>query len=164
MSTEIKRALKGQYHAGLAMLRQAFERCPEEVWTSGAHPRHPWRIAYHALFYTHLYLMTHEAAFQAFGNHRPSARVLWDDDDEDTPVLEPYTISESLAYADHLDANLDAWVDAIDLDSRESGFSWYSIPKLDHQILNIRHLQGHVGQLSEHLFAANVDLDWISSR
>jgi len=46
----------------------------------------------------------------------------------------------------------------------ESGFSWYSIPKLDHQLLNLRHLQGHVGQLSELVMATGADLTWVAIR
>jgi hypothetical protein len=34
--------------------------------------------------------------------------------------------------------------------------------KLSHQILNLRHLQGHVGQLSELLMARGIDIDWVS--
>src|SRR5580658_6594217 len=66
----IKSALKGQYHAGLAMLRQCVERCPADVWTSGTHPRTFWRIAYHAIFYTHLYLGQNEQAFRQWEKHR----------------------------------------------------------------------------------------------
>ena len=58
---------------------------------------------------------------------------------------------------------LDRWIDALDLDTLESGFDWYpNMPKLDHMMLNIRHLQGHVGQLSELLMAHGIDTDWVS--
>lgn len=160
---EIKRALKGQYHAGLAMLRQTIEQFPDELWESGIHPRNPWRIAYHAIFYTHLYLMAEESAFRGWEKHRQHVPALWQD--EDGPPEEPaYSKSETLEYLDMVDAGVDNWVDQIDLDSPNAGFDWYSIPKLDHQILNIRHLQGHVGQLSELAMAQGVDLDWITRR
>ena len=45
---ELRTALKEQYHAGLTMLRQCVEQCPDDLWTSGAHPRPFWRIAFHA--------------------------------------------------------------------------------------------------------------------
>ena len=75
-----------------------------------------------------------------------------------------YTRAEMLDYLDLVDRGVDGWVDAIDYASSESGFSWYSIPKLDHQILNIRHLGVHTGQLQELLFARGIDLDWMSRR
>ena len=159
---DLKRALKGQYHAGLAMLRETIEKCPEDLWVSGEHPRNPWRIAYHAIFYTHLYLMTSEEAFQPWDKHREHIRKLWIDEEEPPPVEAPYTKEETLEYLEMVNAAVDGWVDAVDLESTASGFSWYSIPKLDHQLLNVRHLQGHVGQLSELVMATGADLDWVS--
>jgi hypothetical protein len=53
----LRSALKSQYHATLAMLRAAIRRCPDDLWTgSGGHANPFWRIAYHTLFYAHLYL------------------------------------------------------------------------------------------------------------
>ena len=156
--------MKGQYHAGLAMLRETIEKCPEDLWVGGTHPRNTWRIAYHVIFYTHLYLQVNEAAFVPWSKNSTTCRVLWDDEGEKAPVETPFSKAELLEYVDLVDAGVDAWVDLIDLESLDPGFSWYSIPKLDHQILNIRHLQGHMGQLSELVLATGVDLRWISTR
>jgi hypothetical protein len=159
---DLKGALKGQYHAGLAMLREAVEKCPDELWVAGTHPRNFWRIAYHTIFYTHLYLMVNEAAFQQWPKHRETITDLWED--AEPPVLDPYTKEELLQYIDWVDTNVDAWVEAIDLDSTDPGFNWYKIPKLDHQMLNIRHLGLHTGQLEELDFAQGIDLGWVSKR
>ena len=162
---EIKRALKGQYKAGLAMLRECIEVCPEDMWSAGEHPRTFWRIAYHALFYTHLYLMTDEAAFVPWELHQNQAKILWDDDEEGVPPVETtFSQAQMLDYLELVVAGVDGWVDLVDLDSDQAGFSWYSIPKLDHQILNVRHLGVHVGQLSELLMTRGIDTDWISRR
>ena len=160
---ELKRALKGQYHAGLAMLRETIEKCPEELWTAGTFPRNTWRIAFHAIFYTHLYLQTEEGAFKPWAKGRESIRLLWDDENGNPPPNEaPYSKEEILEYLDLVDSGVDGWVDALDLRSKDSGFWWYTIPKLDHRLLNVRHLQGHVGQLSELVMATGADLDWVS--
>ncbi|MBL8065251.1 MAG: hypothetical protein JNM34_05265 [Chthonomonadaceae bacterium] len=162
---DVAAALKGQYKAGLTMLRQCIERCPEDLWEQGKHPRAYWRIVYHALFYTHLYLMPKEKDFEAWPAHQPQARVLWDDDEEGMPPVETtYTQVELLGYLDHIYSHVDAWVDALDLDSQNSGFSWYPIPKIDHQVVNVRHLGGHVGQLSELLMSRDIDIDWAGKR
>lgn len=154
----IQTALKGQYHAALKMLRQCVEMCPEEVWVSGEHPRTYWRIAYHAVFYTHLYLMPTDKHFEPWGKYREDAEALW----ENPPVGSPYSIDELLEYIDFVSGNVDAWVDALDLSLAETGFPWYKkMTKLDHQIMNIRHTQGHVGQLSELLMARGIDIDWV---
>lgn len=145
------------------MMRQCIEACPDDVWLEGTHPRNFWRIAYHGIFYTHLYLQTHEGAFVPWAKQRDTVRVLWDDE-EPVPVEPAYSKAELIEYLELVDRGVDGWVDGLDLDSKDPGFSWYSIPKLDHQILNVRHLGGHVGQLSELLMARGIDVDWISKR
>jgi len=42
----------------------------------------------------------------------------------------------------------------LDLDSAESGFSWYQMSKLEHQLVNIRHIQHHGAQLADRLRSA----------
>ena len=154
-------ALKEQYHATLAMLRQAVEVCPDDLWLSGQHPRNYWRIAYHAAFYAHLYMGQNEAAFVPWDKHQEDATDLW----EEPPVIAPYSRQEILGYIDHVRALVDPTVDALDLDTDDSGFHWYkNITKLSHEILSVRHVQGHVGQLSELLMLQGIDLDWVSRR
>jgi hypothetical protein len=53
---EIRKIIKSQYHASLAMLRETIERCPEELWMSTASTNAFWQIAYHAVFFAHLYM------------------------------------------------------------------------------------------------------------
>ena len=161
----IKGALKGQYHASLAMLRQSIELCPDDLWLAGVHPRSYWRIAYHALFYAHLYLVQDEAAFQQWEKHREGCDWLWEDDNEKAPVFEPYSKPEILEYLDKVDGMVDEVIDALDLERADTGFPWYkNMTKLDHEIMSLRHIQGHVGQLSELLMARGIDTDWMGKR
>lgn len=161
---DVRQALKGQYHAALAMLKQCIERCPDDLWTAGDRPRSFWRTAYHALFFTHLYLQPSEADFVPWELHRDGYQDIWPDEwpDDKRPV--PYSKDELLQYWSQCDGMVDPVVDKLDLDSPTTGFHWYDMPKLDHQIMNIRHIQGHVGQLSELLMAAGVDTDWVGGR
>ncbi len=161
---DVRSALKGQYHAALAMLRRVVERCPEPIWLSGEHPRLVWRIAYHALFCTHLYLQTDSESFVPWSEHRTDSNNIeelpWPP--HDMPAkCEPYTREQVLTYLAELTAMIGPGVDALDLDAATCGFHWYDMPKLDHQMMSIRHLQQHAGQLSELLYAAGVELDWI---
>lgn len=153
---EIKLAIKRQYHASLAMLKEAVEICPDDLWLSGDEGRGFWRIAYHTLFYTHLYLMPEERHFRPWDKAQKDCASLWGGGEE---VL-PHSKEEILEYWAQLDASIDNGVDALDLSSSETGFDWYSMPKLDHQLMNLRHVQHHVGQLSERLIAAGVDVKW----
>jgi hypothetical protein len=66
----------------------------------------------------------------------------------------------------HLNSGLvDDAVDALDLMSDESGFHWFPIPKLEHQLVNLRHIQYHTAQLADRLRAAeDVGIRWIGAR
>jgi hypothetical protein len=56
---------------------------------------------------------------------------------------------------------VDAAVDALDLESGSSGFAWYPIPKLEHQLVNLRHIQHHTAQLADRLRAfADIGVSW----
>ena len=41
--------------AGLSLLRQAIEKCPEDLWYSTEQVNAVWQTAYHTLFFAHLY-------------------------------------------------------------------------------------------------------------
>ena len=146
-------SLRRQYGAGLAMLRAAVEGCPDDAWLGRDDAAGAWQLAYHALFFTHLYLMPDEAAFAPWPGHRGDAQHADGlpgpaDPGDDRPLLPPsYAKDDVLAYLDWIEARLDAWIAALDLTSRESGFSWYPIGKLDHQLVNLRHLQHHLAQI-----------------
>src|SRR5438045_591196 len=107
---EIRAALKEQYHAGLAMLRQCVERCPDELWASGKHPRTYWRIAFHAIFYTHLYLGQGEDAFQPWPGRREEFPEMWGKPwnfepfelPEETPLYQASEILQYIAFVDAL--------------------------------------------------------------
>jgi hypothetical protein len=157
----LKPALKGQYHAALDMLRGAIEACPDSIWLGGVPPRSFWRLAYHTLFFTHLYLQVQMDDFVAWELHRDEVES---DEERERLDATPYSRAEILAYWDLVDAMVDPQIDLVDLNSKESGFSWYSIPKLDHILLNMRHVQEHAGQLRDRLLEAGIDQRWRTNR
>ena len=166
--------LKRQYHAGLAMVRQGIERCPDEAWDSLDRGNAFWRIVYHVLFYTNVYLQRTEAEFRPCELHQTGLQDL---DDVPTPpeiqqYLElphrpprsgtPYTKEQLLAYWNRCDDLVDGAVEALDLDAPHSGFSWYAMPKIEHQLVAIRHLQHHVAQLGDRIRAATgTAIEWV---
>ena len=171
-SSEALRAiLKSQYHAALAMLKETLERCPDDVWFSQAHVNAFWQIAYHTLFFTHLYLQPNEAAFRPWEGHQadvqhPDGIAGPADPESALPLVpEPYTQAEVLAYWEVCDQMVDEAVDALDLQSPESGFHWYKVSKLEHQLVNIRHIQHHAAQLADRLRAAEgIGIRWVGAR
>lgn len=163
--------LKSQYHASLAMLRETIERCPDDVWLSGEHKNNFWQIAYHALFFSHVYLQPNEAAFQRWERHQRNVQnedafAIEEDPNSNLPLLpKPYTKAEVLEYWNFCDQMIDRAVDALDLQSLESGFHWYRFSKLEHQIMNIRHLEHHTAQLADRLRSANgTSIRWVGSK
>ena len=155
---QIRSALKGQYHGALLMLKDAIELCPENVWDSGIPPRQFWRLAYHTLFFTHLYLESSTDEFQRWHKHRDEVES---DEEHERLDATPYTKAELLEYFEIVYSRVDPQLDLIDLASPECGIRWYKMPRLDFQIMNIRHVQEHAGQLRDRLLEAGVDVKWV---
>ena len=60
---------------------------------------------------------------------------------------------------------VEAAVDRLDLDAADCGFCWYQVSKLEHQLINIRHIQHHTAQLTDRLRSvSNVGVAWVGSR
>ena len=124
-----------------------------------------WRVAYHTLFYTHFYLQQDQKDFVPWVRHRDGAQSLGGEplDAEPEPkVYEPFTRVELLEYSSECDRMIDARVEALDLSAPQCGFPWYEMPTLEHQIVNIRHIQHHAAILSHRLRrSTGIDVDWV---
>ena len=164
MSNSLKLALADQFAAGLAMLRECVELCPDDLWSAALDkpPRTYWRIAYHATFYSHFYLSQRQTDFTHWDKHVPHAIMTFSEEGEKLPLEGTvYTQSDLLEYIDFLKEQTGGMIEILDLDSPESGFPWYkNVPKLNHVLLTLRHLSIHVGQLQELLFARGIESDW----
>lgn len=165
MTIDIKKVLAAQYHASLSMLRCAIARCPDELWAEASYTNRFWHIAYHTLFYTHLYLQKDEASFVPWEHARSEYESLGPlpyPPHRMPRIEEPYTKAELLEYWAFCDAIVDDAMKALDLDAEECGFWWYKMSKLEHQLNNIRHIQHHGAQLIDRLRAkANIGVDWV---
>ncbi|MBS1718251.1 MAG: hypothetical protein JSS72_11025 [Armatimonadetes bacterium] len=140
------------------MFRQTVDRCPDDLWLAGKHPRAYWRIAFHASYYAHMYLSQDLESFKPWGKTRVDCRILWDQ----PKVEEPYSKAEILEYIDFIAQIAPERMQALDLTAPYCGFPWYQdLSKIEHLFLALRHLQGHVGQLSELLMARDIEIDWI---
>lgn len=157
-------AVQSQYHAALEMLRRVVSKYPDALWTDPADKNVAWLLAYHALFYTHLYLHPTEDEFEPWARFRPGIQFMgptpWPP--HETPDFgEPYTRDEILEFIDVVDAAVDAILPALDW-LVASGFDWLPMDKLELQFYNLRHLQSHTGELAERLWArAGIESDWV---
>jgi hypothetical protein len=163
---DVRAALKSQYHASLEALRLAIEQCPSNLWDDPADGAASyWRVAYHTLFFTDYYLRKDHQHLPAWSRHRYEAHVLgpisWDGG-RLPELCEPYTTEDILEYWTVCDALVDATVDAMDLESVESGFPWYAMSKFEHQLVNIRHIQHHAAALATRLRRdAGIQVRWV---
>ena len=152
---EFNKNIQSQYRASLEMLRQVVIQCPDGLWGNPAYRNVFWRVAYHVLFYTHLYLQPRMEDFTAWEKHRQ-------DYHEMRPDGEPYTQAETLEYCELIRQEIDRLLPADVLDA-PSGFHWLPFNRMEMHLYNIRHLHQHIGELSERLgTAATIDVDWVA--
>jgi hypothetical protein len=162
----MKAVLKSQYLAALEMLRRAIDACHDSVWDDPAFKNRFWRVAYHVLFYTDLYLSRSENDFRPWEKHIHEINFLsaipWEPERE-AAVAEPYSKEDILDYLHRVADGVGPRVDATDLDA-PSGFSWLPFNKLELQIYNIRHIQHHAAQLIERVRqATGVGIEWVGT-
>lgn len=160
--------LKRQYHASLEMLREGIERCPDAHWLDTTHGHAFWQVAYHALFYAHMYLQPNLTSFQPWAEHQPNAQ--YQNGFSGPPkagsklplIPEPYSRAQVMAYWNICESMVDDAIDGFDLLEPNSGFPWYTCTKLEHQIISIRHIQHHTAQLGDRLRALEgAGLNWL---
>ncbi|HET9292967.1 MAG TPA: DinB family protein [Gemmatimonadales bacterium] len=157
----IQAILKSQYHASLAMLLEAIDSCPDSLWTSEAYTNPYWQVAYHTVYYTHLYLQPDEFTFTPWEHHRPDHHRFGPRAASAGPLI-PYSPAELMDYGRRCEAEVDGAVDRLDLTAASSGFSTYRMPKLEHQLVNLRHVHHHTGQLADRLRqAAGKGIAWV---
>jgi hypothetical protein len=94
------------------MLRQTITQCPESIWNAASDKNRSWQVAYHALFFTHLYLGESEEAFIPWDKHR--------DGYEEFPASEngePYDKDTILAYLAFCEQQVKARVQQLDMEA-----------------------------------------------
>ncbi len=153
-----KSIIQSQYRASLAMLRQAITQCPQSLWEDDSYANPFWHVAYHTLFYTHLYLQPSSENFVPWEKHRDDLRRL-----ENTGI-EPYSKDEVLEYLGFCLEQVGAQVESLDMED-DSGFHWLPFNKLELQFYNIRHIQQHSGELCERLGAhGEIEVGWVGMK
>lgn len=153
----VKEIIKSQYWASLEMLRGAVTRCPDSLWDNQADINRFWQVAYHALYYTHLYLQPNEQAFVPWAKNKVGSHRL-------EKEAEPYRKEEILEYLEICREQVETQVSALDLEA-PSGFEWLPFNKLELQLYTIRHIQQHTGELSERLSATGgIEVQWVDTK
>ncbi|MCG3133341.1 MAG: hypothetical protein HMLKMBBP_00486 [Planctomycetes bacterium] len=169
----LRAALKSQFRSALATLRGAITKCTDELWLSTEYPVPCWQMGYHALFFAHFYMEQREADFRPWAKHRADCQYpdgIPGPADPASPLplapTPPYTRAEALEYCAHVESMVDAQIDAMDFSRTECGFPWYPMGKLEHMLVNIRHVQHHAAQLADRIRTAagpgeGLGVDWV---
>ena len=162
---DMRKAVTSQFLAALAMLEQAIQRCQPDLWVDPQAKDQFWQIAYHALFYTHLYLQESEATFRPWVKHRKDYHLLgpipWEGN-RMPAIGEPYTQAEVLEYLAFCREEGQARLAEMDF-AAPAGFEWLPFSKLELQIYIIRHLQQHTGELGARLSGRGIEIGWVGA-
>lgn len=157
----IRESIISQYLAALEMLKQNILACPEAVWFDPADQNKSSQIAYHALYWIHMYLQESEQAFQPWSGHREEYRLAGGG--VEGPI-EPATKELVLDYLAFCQVQVVEKVSTMDLDVL-SAYEWVPVTMFELQLYSLRHIMQHVGELLERLGArASIEGDWVATR
>ena len=166
MLETFKQLLAHQYAAALCTLNACIERCPDANWNAPVGSLAFCQVAFHALFFTDLYLGQDKEALRRQPFHRDHERFFRDYEElEDRPQQWLYERPFIRAYLGHCRDKASQAVAAETEQTLEAraGFGRdYSRAEL--HVVNIRHLQHHAAQLSLRLrLDAHVQVPWFGS-
>ena len=160
-----------QFAATIQQQRLAIEACPEELWDDRTEGSPFWHLAYHALFFTDLYLSDDETTFRPREYHEDKAHFLPGDYREFAGVVgtpaKAFTRDRLVDYAGHLQRKCEESFEKL-TDERaleRCGFWWYELNVGEFTLNNLRHLQHHTGQLVLLLRRrADIGIDWLGTK
>lgn len=143
-----------QLDAAFAMLDECVENCPDELWHE---PVAEWKfcqVAFHALFFSDVYLGKNLDSLYEQPFHRQHADEFGDY--EDLKPERPRATYEKVfvrTYSRHCRGKAKAVLAAETEESlaRRPGFDWLDFSRAEVHVYNIRHLHHHAAQLSLHL-------------
>lgn len=142
----LKSALISQFQASLMMMEKGIRICSEDLWVSTNYKNRTWQLVYHTLFFTDLYLYQHLDDRQLWYGHKKDHHTLGAFEGK-----EPYKKDEMLEFLGYIANRLVKAIGDLDLTKADSGFYWYKVNKLEHQLVNLKHLQHHLAQLMERI-------------
>jgi hypothetical protein len=159
-----------QFAAAIQMMRLAIEACPDDLWDDRTDGSPFWHLAYHALYFTDLYLSDDEKSFEARDCHEGTVHFLPGDYQEFGGIIttpeEVFTREQLLDYSDHCLEKCEETFDKV-TDERvlqRCGFWWYELNVGEFLLNNLRHTQHHAGQLALLLRRrADIGIDWLGT-
>jgi hypothetical protein len=163
----VRSSLAGQYGAALQMFSRCFEHASSDAWTAPVGKFPFWHVAYHALYYTDLYVSTDEQSFRPQPFHLENSNFLGPPSSAPEKKFvagRPYHKEKLASYLATCRAKVKSSIERETETTLAgpSGFSWLKFSRLELHVYNIRHTQHHIGQLTALLRRLNiVAADWV---
>lgn len=168
------RSVVSQFNSALRMLEDCLKQCPDRLWDEPVGTLPFWEVAYHTLCWTDMYLSASKQAWQPApgpGQRRKGQTPLTAHSLHPTGIQEMwgrhpsrrFERLELLHYAALCKKKVRAVLDA-ETDrtlAGPSGFRWIKGPRAEAHLYNLRHLSGHVGQLTGFLWKHGVPTRWV---
>lgn len=165
----VRSSIGSQLSAALAMLGDAIERCPDDLWAERVGERAFWEVAFHVAYYTDLYLTPPETPWPepppwAWPHAAGLGRTM-------EPPFRPLTPEETgpelprWEVAAYVRSLTDKLRDSLSRETEASlagpsGFFWLGMARAGVYLYNLRHVQHHAGQLCAVLRREGVSVEW----
>lgn len=162
-----KTLIAQQYEAAFCMLARCVDRCPETGWNEPVASLKFCQAAFHAVFFTDLYLGPDVTALREQPFHRLHVSIFADYEEleprRQQALYEKPFIQAYLAHCRDKAARVIA-AETNESLAQRAGFDWLKFSRGELHVCNIRHLQHHAAQLSLRL---RIDYDeqipWVGS-
>jgi len=158
---DLLKIVTSQYNASLEMFEDAVTHCPESLWQEPNYKNRFWHIAFHTMFWTHMYLNDSEHTFEKWEKHIKDYQWLnfrsknYGEED----VI--YSKEDVLSYLNFCKTCMAEHLPTLNFEDT-GGFSWLPVTKLELHIYNIRHIQHHTSQLTDRLKEVeNTPIKWV---
>jgi hypothetical protein len=162
-----KQLIARQYEAALCTLGMCIDRCPDERWHEPVANLKFCQAAFHALFFTDLYLGTSVAAIREQPFHCQHAAIFADYEEleprRQVLTYEKPFIRDYLQHCRTKAANVLA-AETTESLAGPAGVEWIKFSRAELHVYNIRHVQHHAAQLILRLrLDTGAEFPWIGS-
>lgn len=156
-----------QFQAAFAMLDRCVDHCPASQWESPVVNLKFCQVAFHALFFTDVYLGVDLKSLREQSFHREHPELFADYEElEDRPQQQIYSKDDAKMYLQHCRDKAEAVIGGETEASlaMTPGFDWLEFSRAEVHLYNLRHLNHHIAQLSMRLRMGTGDgVAWVKS-
>jgi len=164
MFEQYRRLISSQFEAAFLTLKECIDSCPESAWHQPVCNHEFCQSAFHALFWSDLYLGPNMEAVKDQEFHRQHAEAFagYEELEKKEPEKQ-YSRDFINEYFQHCHDKAKSRMAEVTDEQllAPSGFHWIKGPEAEVHVYNIRHIQHHAAQLSLRLrLDSHAEVDW----